>query len=224
DPRTHLTEAERHAFVDDEMTADERRSAEAHLAICRACADDINRLEGLVTRARSTPIRHSSAALDELWPTVRARIDSTTVASVTARALRVPSEWRRSPWLVGLTAALIVGVIAPIVVRTVRHDAIPIVEQAVTPANGPVLSAVADSERLYQQEAQMLLNRLELERSMLRPETVKSVDRDLRVIDKAIAELKDAIARDPNNPALHQLLASSYRQKAELLKRVSNAG
>ncbi|HEY4130456.1 MAG TPA: hypothetical protein VGM50_07550 [Gemmatimonadaceae bacterium] len=132
--------------------------------------------------------------------------------------------WRRSSLLVGSIAALLVAVVVPIVARSFRHDATPSVEQAVTLANGPVLSAVADSERLYQQEAQMLLNRLELERSMLRPETVKSVDRDLRVIDKAIAELKDAIARDPNNPALHQLLASSYRQKAELLKRVSNAG
>jgi len=40
-------------------------------------------------------------------------------------------------------------------------------------------------------------------------------------VDVAIAELKDAIARDPNNPALRQLLATSYRQKVELLKRAS---
>jgi len=37
----------------------------------------------------------------------------------------------------------------------------------------------------------------------------------------AIAELKDAIVRDPNNPALRQLLATSYRQKVELLKRAN---
>jgi len=92
------------------------------------------------------------------------------------------------------------------------------------PAGTPALTAVADSERVYQEEAQLLLNRLELERSMLRPETARAVDRDLRVIDQAIAELKDAVARDPRNAALHQLLASSYRQKAELLKRLANAG
>ena len=41
---------------------------------------------------------------------------------------------------------------------------------------------------------------------------------------KAIAELKDAIAHDPNNPSLRRLLALSYRQKVDVLKRVGNAG
>jgi len=50
-----------------------------------------------------------------------------------------------------------------------------------------------------------------------------ALDRDLKVVDVAIAELKDAVARDPANPALRQLLAASYRQKVDLLKRASNA-
>ena len=58
---------------------------------------------------------------------------------------------------------------------------------------------------------------------MLRPEAAEALDRDLHVVDVAIAELKDAIARDPSNRALRQLLASSYRQKVDLLKRVANA-
>ena len=58
---------------------------------------------------------------------------------------------------------------------------------------------------------------------MLRPDTRAALDRDLRAVDVAIAELKAAIARDPNNPALRQLLASSYKQKVDLLKRVGNA-
>jgi hypothetical protein len=50
------------------------------------------------------------------------------------------------------------------------------------------------------------------------------IDRDLKTIDGAIDELKLAIANDPRNLALRQLLASSYRQKVDLLKRAGNAG
>jgi len=57
----------------------------------------------------------------------------------------------------------------------------------------------------------------------LRPDAAKALDHDLRVVDVAIAELKDAVARDPNNPALRRLLATSYRQKVDLLKRIANA-
>jgi hypothetical protein len=51
-----------------------------------------------------------------------------------------------------------------------------------------------------------------------------SIDHDLRVIDGAIAELERAIERDPRNPALRALLAQSYKQKVDLLKRIGNAG
>jgi hypothetical protein len=58
----------------------------------------------------------------------------------------------------------------------------------------------------------------------MRPELARAVERDLRTIDVAIAELQNAIRTDPNNPALRRLLASSYRQKVDLLKRASDAG
>jgi hypothetical protein len=80
-----------------------------------------------------------------------------------------------------------------------------------------------DSTQAYQEEAQQLLNRLELQRAMLRPEAEVALERDLKKIDVAIAELQDAIRNDPRNPALRRLLASSYRQKVDLLKRVGNA-
>ena len=86
-----------------------------------------------------------------------------------------------------------------------------------------VLRAVADSATAYEAEAQILLDRLEIQRATMRPEARAAIDRNLHTVDVAIAELKDAIARDPNNPALRQLLATSYRQKVELLKR-ANAG
>ena len=84
-----------------------------------------------------------------------------------------------------------------------------------------VLRAVADSTRAYEAEAQILLDRLEIQRATMRPEARAAIDRNLHTVDVAIAELKDAIARDPNNPALRQLLATSYRQKVELLKRAN---
>ena len=58
---------------------------------------------------------------------------------------------------------------------------------------------------------------------MLPPATAALADSDLRAIDAAIAELRDALARDPNNPAIRQLLAESYRQQQDLLKRLHNA-
>jgi hypothetical protein len=63
------------------------------------------------------------------------------------------------------------------------------------------------------------LNELELRRAMIPPQRRTTIDHDLKVIDDAILELKRSIDLDPNNPALRRLLASSYRQKIDVLKR-----
>ena len=82
---------------------------------------------------------------------------------------------------------------------------------------------VTDSARMYEQQLLPLLEELELRRSMLPPETATALDHDLRLIDEAIAELQEALKQDPNNTALRQLLAASYRQKRDLLRLVDNA-
>ena len=78
-----------------------------------------------------------------------------------------------------------------------------------------------DTEDLHAEEE--LLAALELRRSAMRPSTSAQIDSSLRVIDKAIAELEVARRRDPNNPAIRQLLAASRARKLEVLKQAQNA-
>jgi hypothetical protein len=96
-------------------------------------------------------------------------------------------------------------------------------EQVIEVAEGPTVTTVPDSAGAYEQQARILFNRLSLERSLLRPEALRLIDRDLHTVDAAIAELDAAVARDPNNPVLRRLLVSSYREKVDILKRVGNA-
>jgi len=62
---------------------------------------------------------------------------------------------------------------------------------------------------------------LEVLHDHLSPETVVKVERALATIDLAIAEGREALLRDPANAALSELLASNYRQKIELLRRMT---
>jgi hypothetical protein len=220
DTQVHLTEEERHAIADGSLPAEHAVLAEAHLRACDACADDVARIRILMTRARDASIVAPPAALDELWPSIRTRIEASKVVPFAPNAVRL--EGRRRARRVGssimMAAALVVAV--TLVVRSNRNG------RGSTAARGDTSSliAVADSAHAYEAEAQTLLNQLELRRSMLRPEAVAAIDHDLRIVDSAIAELKGAIAHDPTNAALRRLLASSYRQKIDLLKRAGNAG
>jgi len=61
---------------------------------------------------------------------------------------------------------------------------------------------------------------LATQRDRLSPETVALLERNLQVIDRAIAESRAALARDSGaaNTELRELVAAAARQKVELLR------
>ncbi len=214
----HLTEDERHRAADGTLDDDNRESVDAHIAACADCAADVAHIAALMRFTREAPA--PSTQIDELWPSIRSRIDQSKVVPLATTTLASRDTLRRRAWWsasAGIAAALIVAVLV------FSHPRVGNTPSTVATDSATSLVAVVDSAHAYEREAQILLDKLELQRAMLRPDAAKALERDLRVVDVAIAELKDAVARDPNNPALRQLLAASYRQKVDLLKRASNA-
>ena len=213
----HLTEDDRQSLADDALDANRRADVDAHLARCAECRDDVARLRDITMRYRAEPTEPTP--VDELWPSIRARIEEEKVIPLGA----TPAA--RGPWLRTRHLAAIGGLAAAAMLTVVllRPSHRIVVDSTVAVSDTSTLRLVSDSVKSYEDEARMLLNRLELQRAMLRPEAAASIDRDLKVIDQAIGELQLAIQNDPRNPALRHLLAASYRQKVELLKRASDA-
>ena len=70
----------------------------------------------------------------------------------------------------------------------------------------------------YARAADELTAALATERDRLRPETVALLEHNLGVIDAAMRESRDALARDPGNVELRGLFAAAARQRVELLR------
>lgn len=214
---SHLTEDERQLLVDGTLPPERAGEIDIHLEQCAECANDVARLRDIMTRYRepSPP----NAGVDELWPAIRSRIEQDKVVPLSAPA--TGRKRRLTARHFAAIGALAAGAMLTVVLlRPSRR--IP-VDTTVEVSDTSALRLVSDSVKSYEDEARVLLNRLEVQRAMMRPDAVASFDRDLKVIDSAIGELKLAIQNDPRNPALRRLLASSYRQKVELLKRANNA-
>lgn len=227
-PTSHLSEAERQCAADGRLGDDDRAAVRRHLAECTDCAADVARLRAFIAR-----VHERSAAADdlpELWPAIRARIEEGKVIALEARGAAAAST-RRAPraraqwWLFGAAVAA-AAILAITLHRPPRQTS---ASAGQPPPAGTVqggdraIVQVSDSARAYEQQISALLEELELRRSMLRPETAATIDHDLRLIDSAIVELQEALERDPDNAALRQLLAASYRQKRDLLRSLDNA-
>lgn len=76
-------------------------------------------------------------------------------------------------------------------------------------------------ERVYDQEIAALDSVVRLHRSDLDTATVAIIERNLRIIDSAIAQSRAALARDPHSNFLNDQLNNALGQKVELLRTVA---
>lgn len=214
----HLTWETLNDLVDGVLNPAGAAAAESHARACATCATALAELRATVSVARELPA--SLTPPDDVWSDVRATIEAGKVAHLPSGSARSSS---RGFWMTrGKLAAAAVVLVAATASLT------GIIITAAAPAVGvdpaPVVMVSASwqaSERAFQSSVLELREQLEVLHDHLSPETLVKVERALATIDVAIAEGREALLRDPSNAALSELVASNYRQKIELLRRMT---
>jgi hypothetical protein len=99
---------------------------------------------------------------------------------------------------------------------------IPVATPEARLATWPIVSdpVLAAAERDYEAAANALLDALQDRQSQLAPETLAAVRANLEVIDRALAEVREALVKNPSNPDLSRMLVSTHRKKVDVLSRV----
>lgn len=154
------------------------------------------------------------------WEEIRAQI---TV--LPAHRLRPGASWQR-PVFLAAAAVLLVAASAAVTSVVLTRDRVPAVSAGV--AAGPseqegaaVLAALALRENQYLQTVNGLNQLIAESESQLSPETVRTIRASLLVIDAAIIEVRQALAEDPANAQLLEILESNYEKKVDLLRRTT---
>jgi hypothetical protein len=76
-------------------------------------------------------------------------------------------------------------------------------------------------ENNYLRNVAVLQDLLDQQEASLAPETLAQLKASLRTIDEAILEARSALARDPANKMLIEMLSGTYRQKMDLMRRTA---
>ena len=197
------------AWGDHELAGARHARVEEHLAQCASCRADLARVRSLLVAAAALP--RGVEPPEAVWQGIRVRL-----ARDTARRPR-----RRWLMLASLAAAAAIVLFAGSAVdRGGRSDKVaasraPDAGAAATPVH------VAAVDRSYQSSIAELRGTLEQQRGDLSPATIRVLERSLAVIDTAIAEARSALAADPANPALADILSAQYEHKVGLLQRAT---
>ena len=214
---THLTWETLNDLVDDVLSPAGKAAAEAHARDCASCATSLAELRATVAVTHDLP--ESVMPPGDLWNDVRATIEAGKVAHLPLGSTPIHSRgfWV-TPGRLAAAAVMLVAVTASLtgIVMTSQPG-------TQTVAQAPLAVSVSwqASERVFQANVLALREQLEALHDHVAPETLVKVERALATIDLAIAEGREALLRDPANAALSELVASNYRQKIELLRRMT---
>ncbi len=208
----HLDDQLLSDLLDDGLDASARSAVEEHVAACDACFSRLQRMRMLVAHAGSLP-RMMPAPAGE-WQRIRSRLQAG------ARLGSAPWWTNRSALLAaGLALVIASSGITALVVGGRRDGPVQTVASSATTA--PLTPRLAALEHEYTTVTRDLERQLAERKHTLAPETVAAVERSLRTIEEAIAEAREALARDPGSETLARLLVAGHDQKVELLRHAT---
>jgi hypothetical protein len=198
--------------------------------------DDIEdtKLAALTARTRQLPREIDPPA--DAWPAIEAQIEKLSGDGVRGIPQRRISVWQR-PAFLAAAAVFLVAASSVITALTLGRFQTTHKQIAVVPATGPApvktrhsgstpsnLAEFAAVETDYINSANQLSSLLETEKTALSPETVAKLRKSLEIIDGAIIEARRALAADPADRALIEMLNTTYNQKLDLLRRATEMG
>lgn len=163
----------------------------------------------------------------EAWDAVRAQIERDGAAQVSPRAAR-GALWQRPEFLIAASLVLVVGSSA--ITYNVARDGVDSMPAPVAQTDRGGQTAVRTVSTLaqftgkedeYLRRVSGLVAIMESGDVDLAPETIQKVKESLAIIDAAILEARAALARDPANGELIQMLESTYEKKLDLLHRTT---
>jgi len=204
------------AYVDGDLDGEALAAAEVHLAgcaECRAVVADLRRVAGLARALDDRP------PTTDLWPGIAVRIGAPRpdVLPLVPRRKRISFS---IPQLAAAGIALAAlsggGTIAALRLAAPPPVAVtPVPDATALPAYASDAAASYDAA-VGELEAMLTARRRDLDTA-----TIRTLETSLRIIDAAIAQARDALARDPNDVYLNGHLRSTLDRKLELLRRAA---
>jgi anti-sigma factor RsiW len=221
---THIEVARLNDLIDDSLAAEERATLNAHLADCAMCSSKVRAMQDVQASLHALP--RSIEPRADLLPGIRARVHRMPL-DVAAMQVEPRGEVRERaralPWPLLIAAAAVLCVLSSVatllITRSGRGD--PAVTTAPVPIGEAQLVELRATEARYQDAIEELRAALLRDQSLLAPETVQLLEQSLATIDRALSEARTALAADPANALLAEMLQANYEKKLDLLRRAS---
>jgi anti-sigma factor RsiW len=217
-----------HDFVDGSISRSDESILNTHLNECLDCESVRQDLTAIVGFYRTRRGEYEAPPNEQaLWLRIRNVIEAEQRVVTSATAARRPSFWEQLmgrswelslPQLAASVAAIVLLVSLTTVVGIRRWGT----DAQTSQPNQIEASNVNDRVWQRQQVINYWNQRVELNKTRWSPDMRATFDRNMQVIDQAVANSLDELKRNPHDEISEQMLNESLNDKLALLKEFSD--
>jgi Putative zinc-finger len=218
----HIALERLHDYADGLLDPPASAAVRVHLDACDACRTELSSIRALLEDL--SQLDREIQPPRDLRPGIWQAVDALEVKSAVEAGsdggvvpFRRPLHERSIAslrWPLAAAALVLVAVTAGITTRLMRRAAVEIA------MDSPAAHAFATAAH-YEQATSDLERLVREQRDILAPETVRILETNLQVIDRALAESREALEADPGNVALSGMLLATYAKKLDLLRNAT---
>lgn len=213
-------------YIAGELATEQQAAIKQHIADCADCRLELSLRRALIARARTLP--RELPPQRQLWPAIANQINDKKIHPL----YPANRAWLRRWETWGLAAAACVAIIALVwgiwQGETTRYISGHTGNQL--PSIAPPMAEVPPRQQVaigpnpaYKKVRQHIQQTLQLNKQELSTETMSVIEKNMGVIDDAIAQINKALTEDPENPDLQLMLVATQRQAADLLETIAEA-
>lgn len=233
-------------FLDGALSTEDHRMLNAHLEECLSCAGAHDDLDSILSFCRDCRGEYAAPPNEKaLWLRIRNIVESerdvaVAAANSTVGPLSSESWWSRlmnRSWELSLpqlsaAVALIVMAVSLGTVFSLQRlqnlSATPsarpneLVSNSPKTASPTAMLTVDDRVRHQQMEIDYWNKRIQQQMASWSPQTRASFERNLSVIDQAVADSRNQLLVDPHDEVSEEMLNSALSEKMQLLREFSD--
>lgn len=213
-------------YMEETLDSSTREAIEQHAKTCLPCSALLSDIRAIALNARQLP---ALAPSRDLWSGISQRIEA-PVLRTDMVSLRRTRRLTLVPWLMAAAAGLVLTASGVTYVATreamekrfaARGADSSAMVAGIEAGVARNVSVSPGYEATYEMEIGNLRTIVRERRAELDSSVVTEIERNLAIIDRAIAESRAALSRDPNSGFLNDQLMSSLGKKVELLRTVA---
>ncbi len=214
-------------YVERSLPGAEADRVARHLRDCAACRSEEWGLRALLHEATGLPSSVEPAR--DLWAGIEERLDREDRLPGSPPAERRAFAPGPKLWIAA-AAAVVIAVGLGLALRFGGREAEPVAvapeAPLVEPAGAPLPVAVppatlSEAEVAFREARGELRAIIEERRRTLSPRTIQSINENLEIIDAAVREIQEALAKDPGNRELKRMLIATQERQVAFLRHVA---